>query len=91
MINLSNKDQNKKPDLQSALLGKLGTLEVRLARSKAELASAQELRYQIFYEEMSAINPLGTTHLKRDQDRFDAYCDHIVVVETSEGGTSDSI
>jgi len=39
----------------SATLGRLGTLEVRLARTAAEIRRAQKLRYDVFYKEMSAI------------------------------------
>ena len=36
-------------------LGRLGSLEVRLASKAAEVRRAQKLRYQVFYQEMSAI------------------------------------
>ena len=42
-------------DVQAATLGRLGSLEVRLARSGEEVRRAQRLRYRVFYEEMSAI------------------------------------
>ena len=37
------------------IYGRLGSLEVRLARKKSEIRRAQRLRYKVFYEEMSAI------------------------------------
>ena len=36
-------------------LGRIGSLEVCLATRKSEIRRAQRLRYQVFYEEMSAI------------------------------------
>ena len=38
------------------IYGRLGTLEVRLARKKSEIRRAQRLRYKVFYEEMSALS-----------------------------------
>ena len=39
-------------------LGRMGTLEVRLAQTAAEVRQAQKLRYRVFYQEGSAIpNP----------------------------------
>jgi putative hemolysin len=65
----------------SACMGRLGTLEVRLARSAAEVRRAQRLRYRVFYGEMSA-NAAATTKIaQRDIDTFDAYCDHLLVLD----------
>lgn len=68
--------------------GRLGSLEVRLARSPSEIRQAQQLRYSVFMDEMGAApGPLGRW-LRRDQDRFDAICDHLLVLdhEASAGG-----
>ncbi|MBN9673103.1 GNAT family N-acetyltransferase [Labrenzia aggregata] len=62
-------------------LGRIGTLEVRLARNFKEVKKAQRLRYQVFYEEMSAIADAHTLATRRDADPFDAYCDHLLVVD----------
>jgi putative hemolysin len=63
------------------VLGKLGSLEVRLARDARELRQAQRLRFRVFYEEMSALaNPM-TALLRRDIDRFDRICDHLLVID----------
>lgn len=65
----------------SAVLGRLGSMEVRLARSEDEVRAAQTLRYQVFYDEMEA-NPDGAVRLAgRDIDRFDAVCDHLLVLD----------
>ena len=58
--------------------GRKGTLEVRIARSAAEIDAAQALRYHVFYEEMSAIPDEQTRATRRDVDRFDAFCDHLL-------------
>jgi putative hemolysin len=66
---------------ESDVLGRAGSLEVRLARDAKELRQAQRLRFRVFYEEMSALaNPM-TALLRRDIDRFDRLCDHLLVVD----------
>ena len=63
------------------ILGRLGSLEVRLARDARELREAQRLRFRVFYEEMSALADPMSAFLRRDADRFDRICDHLVVVD----------
>ncbi|WP_428672919.1 GNAT family N-acetyltransferase [Roseibium sp.] len=62
-------------------LGRIGSLEVRMARNFKEVKKAQRLRYDVFYEEMSAIADAHTLATRRDADPFDAYCDHLLVVD----------
>jgi putative hemolysin len=64
-----------------ATLGRLGDLEVRLARTPAELKKAQRLRYSVFYKEMSAVADIRARFLRRDSDAFDRYCDHLLVFD----------
>ncbi|MTI44351.1 GNAT family N-acetyltransferase [Roseibium hamelinense] len=64
-------------------LGRIGPLEVRLARNFKEVKKAQRLRYQVFYEEMSAIADARTLATHRDVDPFDAICDHMLVIDHS--------
>jgi putative hemolysin len=59
----------------------LGTLEVRLARSRDEVRQAQRLRYRVFYEEGRAHADLPTLMARRDADSFDAICDHLLVID----------
>lgn len=67
-----------KPDLTP--LG-TNTLGVRRAESTADMVAAQRLRYRVFYEEMGA-KPVGRmAKLRRDYDRFDPYCEHLLVVD----------
>jgi putative hemolysin len=63
------------------IYGSIGNLEVRLARSQGDLRRAQRLRYQVFYEEMTAIPDLKTKLIRRDEDKYDAICDHLLVVD----------
>jgi putative hemolysin len=68
-------------------LGRLGTLEVRLARNAAEVRRAQRLRYRVFYKEGSAIADAKTMLARRDIDSFDSICDHLLVIDHAhEGG-----
>lgn len=67
------------------VLGRIGTLETRLARTKAEVREAQHIRYLVFYEELGANATRRTKLRKRDQDRFDQYCDHLLVIDHSDG------
>jgi L-ornithine Nalpha-acyltransferase len=63
------------------IYGKIGNLEVRLARSVADIKRAQRLRYEVFYREMSAIADSRTAQKKRDEDDFDPICDHLLVID----------
>ncbi|HZP74571.1 MAG TPA: GNAT family N-acyltransferase [Pseudolabrys sp.] len=62
-------------------LGRLGSLEVRLARSAAEVRKAQKLRYRVFYQEGAAIADPSRLLARRDIDAFDAICDHLLVFD----------
>lgn len=62
-------------------LGAIGPLEVRLASRKADIRRAQRLRFDVFYREMSAKPSLGNRLLKRDFDRYDTICDHLLVLD----------
>ncbi len=65
------------------VLAASGAMEVRLAETEAEVEAAQRLRYRVFYEEMSAVPSPEMRAQRRDFDRFDAYCDHMLVVDRS--------
>ena len=71
---------------RSETLGRIGSLEVRLARDAAEIAAAQEVRYRVFYDEMGARSDLVCQADRRDADRFDAACDHLLVLDTAMSG-----
>lgn len=67
--------------LPPVILGRLGSLEVRLARTPSEVRRAQRLRYQVFYEEMGATPDAAAMILRRDADEFDVICDHLLVID----------
>src|SRR5260370_2920731 len=69
-----------------ATLGRLGSLEIRLATSAAEILRVQRLRYKIFYGEMSAAAGLISLITQRDLDEFDPICDHLLVFDTCAEG-----
>ncbi len=60
-----------------------GPLQVRLAESTREIDAAQALRYRIFYEKMGAKPLPGMAERRRDSDRFDDICDHLLVLNGS--------
>ncbi len=62
-----------------------GPLQVRLAESAADIDAAQALRYRIFYESLGARPEVETARRQRDFDRFDAGCDHLLVLDRSRG------
>lgn len=70
------------------VLGRIGSLEVRLATTKREIRQAQRLRYNIFYNEMSASPSAACRLVKRDMDAYDAICDHLLVLDHDDKSTS---
>lgn len=58
-------------------------LAVGLARSWYEVEQAQRLRYDVFTEDMAAVFPGAVNGI--DEDRFDAWCEHLIVRELDTG------
>jgi L-ornithine Nalpha-acyltransferase len=54
------------------VLGEIGTLQVRLARSLTEIEAVQKLRQCVFRQDAHGF----------DRDKFDAVCDHLLVTDT---------
>lgn len=80
-------DGNSGPGaLAGVPLGRIGSLQVRLARDESEVAAAQEVRYRVFYEELGATQADIGSLERRDADRFDAVCDHLLVFDTALPG-----
>jgi len=69
--------------LPGKVYGRIGDLEVRLAAGRVDVKRAQRLRYEVFYEEMSARPTITAQMRRRDEDPFDALCDHLLVVDTA--------
>src|SRR5260221_11728935 len=65
----------------SQSLGRLGSLEVRLAQTAAEVRQAQKLRYRVFYQEGTAIPNPARLFAHRDIDGFDTIRDHLLVLD----------
>lgn len=67
------------------VLGRIGSLEVRLAANETELAQSQHLRHAIFFEADAMLTGDKYEHLasesKRDCDLFDTHCDHLLVID----------
>ena len=63
------------------VLGRIGSLEVRLATTAAEIRQAQRLRFKVFYGEMSAEPSPAGRLARRDIDAYDALCDHLLVLD----------
>ena len=70
------------------ILGRIGHLETRLARSPAEIDAAQAVRYRVFAEEMSARLTPDAIRRRRDTDAWDMVCDHLLVLDTSIAGNA---
>ena len=65
------------------VLATSGHLEARIAQSQAEVAAAQALRYRVFYEEMAAVPTPEMRAEHRDFDKYDEFCDHMLVRDLS--------
>lgn len=71
--------------LEADVLARSGALEARLARSPAEVEAAQRLRFEVFYREMNARPTPEMAATGRDFDRYDAFCDHLLVFDHDAG------
>jgi putative hemolysin len=62
-------------------LGRMGSLEARLAITKKDIRRAQKLRYRVFFEEGGAIADARSGLSRRDICPFDRICDHMLVID----------
>ena len=60
---------------------RLGSLEVRLAKTAEDIDNAQSLRYQVFYAEMGAKPSPEMAASSRDFDAHDEFCDHLLLID----------
>jgi len=65
-----------------------GPFAVRLAETAADIEAAQALRYRVFYERMGARPLPEMARRRRDIDRFDEVCDHLLVLDRSRGAAA---
>lgn len=77
---------SSRPDPMAPVLGRIGCLETRFARSDQEVLAAQSLRFDVFYRELGAKADARTRLRKRDKDRYDRHCQHLLVLDTSKNG-----
>jgi putative hemolysin len=68
-----------------------GPLQVRLAETAEDIDAAQALRYRIFYETLGARPLPDMLRRRRDIDRFDEDCDHLLVLDHARGGGHDRV
>lgn len=59
--------------------------DVKLAETEAELRAAQRLRYDVFVRELGGDGPLVDHSLTTERDRFDPYCDHLILTHSASG------
>lgn len=64
-------------------LARAGRLVVRLADGPREIEAAQRLRWQVFVQEMGA--RIDTLQAGVDADRFDPFCEHLIVEDETIG------
>jgi L-ornithine Nalpha-acyltransferase len=74
-----NRDVGRIVDIRS------GRLQVRLAETPADIEAAQGLRYRVFYDGLGARPDTGLAFGRRDVDRFDRDCDHLLVLDHGRG------
>ena len=72
-------------------LAEKADLIARIARNSSEIEKAQKLRYKVFYQELSAVPDENTARSRRDSDRFDEVCDHLLVVRKSDDQKGDGL
>ncbi|MCB1514352.1 MAG: GNAT family N-acetyltransferase [Hyphomicrobiaceae bacterium] len=73
---------------EGRIYGRVGDLEVRMATAVRDIRRAQRLRYQVFYDEMSATPSLLAELRRRDEDPYDSICDHLLVVDRAAAPSS---
>jgi putative hemolysin len=85
---LASRASSAAPDIgPDAFSQRMSSLEVRLATCDAEIEAAQALRYRVFYQEMAAKASPEMERLKRDFDKFDTVCDHLLVIDHNQSNT----
>ena len=65
------------------ILGQLNNLQCRVAQNVDEIRQSQNMRFDVFFKEMSAIPSAQALNSQRDVDEYDRYCDHLLVLDNS--------
>lgn len=63
-----------------------GGLSTRLAVSPSDLRAAQALRYRVFVSELGGDGPCVDHDARLEQDSFDPYFDHLLLIDNDRGG-----
>lgn len=67
------------------ILGRMGSMTTRLARSDEEMRLAQSVRHRVFFGERSGYVPSDSSPGETlDVDPYDAHCDHLLVTDHDE-------
>jgi putative hemolysin len=66
---------------QWPVLAATEAFEIRVAETAFEIEAAQRVRYRVFYEEMHAVPTPAMRANRRDFDKFDPYCDHLLAID----------
>ncbi len=72
-------------DCQSGYHGGAWQPDPAHGMTAAEIDACQHLRYRVFYEELDAKPVAEAAASRRDADRFDTICDHLVVIRRHPG------
>ena len=59
---------------------------VRLAQDARDLRAAQRLRYRVFVTELGASGPMVDHINQLEQDEFDPFFDHLLLIDPAGGG-----
>lgn len=82
---------NQAVDPPATIRASKGGLILRLAAGPREVQACQELRYRVFYEELAAVADSAAARQRIDADRFDGFCDHLVVIRAAPAASADPI
>ncbi|HBQ36541.1 MAG TPA: ornithine-acyl-ACP acyltransferase [Rhodobacteraceae bacterium] len=63
--------------------------DLRLAKTQADLEAAQRLRYEIFVAELGGDGPLVDHQNRLECDEFDAYFDHLLLIDKTQAEGSE--
>ncbi|MEQ8901800.1 MAG: GNAT family N-acyltransferase [Roseovarius sp.] len=57
---------------------------VKLAETEDDVRAAQRLRYEVFVAELGSDGPMVDHDARLERDRFDAYFDHLLLLDTAQ-------
>lgn len=58
---------------------------VRLAETESDLIAAQQLRYEVFVQELGGRGDMVDHDARLERDAFDAHCDHLILTDNAAG------